>query len=346
MLSLRVPTSQPSSPECAADLSQKYWPVFYRSHNPFGPQPADLRRAEAEISPSAGALVALAKRLGLNVRQDGFGEDIGAVIVDRKLMSATASNGVVAGAGDARWIQCHPRRAEAEHSDRGSVPQTIGPSSMGGSETGKGCGNGNPLAHAVMRAIGMVARQRVVLDGKEKETDQARTNDEYYLDIGRLDRSASSRSLIHSLSDVHLNLPFVDVPLTPLESSLISSSPLQPGGYLCTGLDIYLSHEPCIMCSMAIMHSRFSRIILARRAVGPGTGGMCTENIAGDPKGNGNDAITGKPNHTTAFTCGYGLFWKSELNWKLLGWEWVDEAEAATNDNTVGEEILPKHLHA
>ena len=138
-------------------------------------------------------------------------------------------------------------------------------------------GSGNVLAHAVMRVIALVAKKRQRL--------------------AQEDGAASKDSNI-----------FQDYPITATEQTFFDASTLQAGGYLCTGLDIYLTHEPCVMCSMAILHSRFEKVVFNRRM--PATGGLTAESSDEDSSERG---------------LGYGLFWLPKLNWKLLAWEWIEE---------------------
>ncbi len=42
--------------------------------------------------------------------------------------------------------------------------------------------------------------------------------------------------------------------------------------YLLTGMDVYLKREPCLMCAMALVHSRVSRIFYSEAA--PRKGGL------------------------------------------------------------------------
>ncbi|OLL24834.1 tRNA-specific adenosine deaminase subunit tad3 [Neolecta irregularis DAH-3] len=43
------------------------------------------------------------------------------------------------------------------------------------------------------------------------------------------------------------------------------NQPFKPGNnYLCSGLDVFTTFEPCVMCSMALVHSRISRLFYLR----------------------------------------------------------------------------------
>ncbi|EPX74916.1 tRNA specific adenosine deaminase subunit Tad3 [Schizosaccharomyces octosporus yFS286] len=65
--------------------------------------------------------------------------------------------------------------------------------------------------------------------------------------------------------------------------------------YLCRGLTVLMTHEPCVMCSMALLHSRILRLIYCQQQ--PLTGGIESS---------------------------YGIHWRAELNHRYLaysGWE-------------------------
>ena len=204
--------------------------------------------------------MSLARRAGKEVSLAAKGEPIGAVIVDR---SGGEGAFVVATAGDARW-HCIEKAEEQ--------------------------GSGNVTAHAVMRAIGMVARKRrtPLHKGLAGEPDLEQ-------------------------SDLEL-----DRPLTPLEMDVYTTSTVARDGYLCLDLELYVTHEPCVMCSMAILHSRFSKVIFGQRMLR--TGGLTAE-----PQ---NDCDSDIKNHEQGL--GYGLFWRQELNWRYLAWQWVADDEQPT----------------
>lgn len=47
------------------------------------------------------------------------------------------------------------------------------------------------------------------------------------------------------------------------------------GPYLCTGYYFYVTHEPCIMCSMALIHSRVKRVFYGAKSSEGGLGELC-----------------------------------------------------------------------
>jgi tRNA-specific adenosine deaminase 3 len=257
---LTVPLFTPTSDEEAQRWSHQYWPTVYRRNNPFGPHPNIISHAENEMHDRAGDWMDLARNAGDAVSNACLGEPVGAVVVDRGCDRAPL---LIAAAGDARWADLN-----------------------GGLQSG----SGNVMAHAVMRAIGLVARKRRDL-----------------IEEGDLEGSGLNPSDI-----------FADKPLTPVEVDAYSMETLPPGGYLCLGLEIYVTHEPCVMCSMAILHSRFGRVVFGERL--PRTGGISAEVARGELDGTQHEP----------FSRAYGLFWRPELNWKLPAWQWVGDHDCSS----------------
>ena len=283
-----VPRQPPTKPEQAIEWSDKYWPTFYRKTNPFGAHPGTIQKAESDLKhPLIGNLsvegaIALAEEAAEETDRQGYGTSTGCVIVER----VNDKTQIIAVAGDARH---KPMRADEKIDD----------------ETQGTCCNGNPMCHAVMRAIGMVGRKRLRV-ASHTMAKAAATRGEKALAKAGLARDERACDAF-----------FLDLPVNSFEDQYFKRDNLKPDGYLCLKLEVYLTHEPCVMCSMALVHSRVGRVIFKNRM--PKTGGLTAEVVSND---------------TGPVGLGYGLCWRKELNWQFMCWEWAQVDDA-------GKPILP-----
>ncbi|KAJ5216921.1 hypothetical protein N7468_009929 [Penicillium chermesinum] len=126
----------------------------------------------------------------------------------------------------------------------------------------------------------------------------------------------------------------VDHPTATTKASRIRSR--SEGGYLCTDLDVYVSHEPCVCCSMGMLLSRFRAVVFPRSGRME-TGGITSEpaiapmrvedesdwggSFSGEPWGDSADEDVDKAPERVY----YGLHWRKELNWRALGFEFVED---------------------
>ncbi|TQS35729.1 hypothetical protein Golomagni_03843 [Golovinomyces magnicellulatus] len=313
IISTSVPLLAPTSSIQAKKWTETHWPTIYKKNNPFGPHPSIVSRAQEEIAPEVNKWMDLAWRLARESSESYRGEAVGVVVVERK----HGSGKVISAAGDARWLDWAGYRV----------------------------GKGNPAAHAVMRAIAKIAvivRHRDLEKREGSKTSYDSSGHHQYMST--LEQSRNIKPLEPSLSldkeesftkynrntqvteraseqDTDLlksvstdnSCIFYENHVSITESQFDDPSANEIG-YLCQDLEIYCTHEPCVMCSMAMVHSRFRRVVFETRM--PYTGGLTADGMLG-----------------------YGLFWRKELNWTMLAWQrqnptlttTLPNAEAAIN---------------
>jgi tRNA-specific adenosine deaminase 3 len=255
-----VPLFAPTSATQASEWSANYWPTIYKNTNPYGPHPSLVRRAELELLANGDAdrYMALAMCVAKKTTCTNFDIETGAVIVERA--ESTKKTRIVAVAQDGRDNSIGASASPADNCR--SLQQCTD----------------NVMGHATLRAIAMVAQKRRAL---VQLPHSASIRDE-----NNISREQEAERLDSS-------------PLNDTEKQYLTAiDNLLPNGYLCLDLEIYLTHEPCVMCSMAILHSRFSRVVFTQRMMK--TGALSAEESS----------------------LGHGLGWRDQLNWKFLAWQW------------------------
>ncbi|KLJ13197.1 hypothetical protein EMPG_11850 [Blastomyces silverae] len=285
--STRIPLSPPTTEEESVTWSRTLWPTIFNpaahpiTHSPRGPLLLD---AQESVSRRAGNYLALARKVALEAKRSGHGRAVGAVVVDPALADAADPSdkfaGIVAVAGDARYCS----RGDAGEGGAGAAPSTsYDPDN-----------EGQPDHHALMRAISLVAYKRLTSSTSPTVTPSISISPPTPASVASTPAPvpAVSSSTEPSTSappppkkpkpsppplepeSIQPTQPPPPPypPLTPLESHFLSLPNIQTrtqGGYLCTSLDVYITHEPCVCCAMGMLLSRF-RAVVYLQATGPG----------------------------------------------------------------------------
>ncbi|KAK9479656.1 cytidine deaminase-like protein [Lipomyces japonicus] len=112
------------------------------------------------------------------------------------------------------------------------------------------------------------------------------------------ERTESGNPLFHSTMTCVAKVAEKEFQRRALQKqSLGPNQELPQQSYLCHNLQLVTTHEPCSMCSMAMVHSRISRLVYVKSM--PQTGGI--------ESGSGS---------------GYGIHWNKQLNWRFEAWKW------------------------
>lgn len=291
-----IPVGPPTTAEQAALWSKDYWPcTFNPASQPIQKAPPlrILRMIQDDLD-SLGQLKSyfdLAKVTAAECGNGGFGRHIAAVVVD------PAKQEVIAVAGDARWFEPFSNSVTRNGHDDGLA-------------------EGRPEHHALMRAIAMVADKEESRKGG-RESPSTTAVERQATDLG--ERAMTATEQLYAATNTERRAFCEQFPgMPPAQSSE------RPDAYLCNGLHVYLTHEPCVACSMAMIHSRFRACVFIEKM--PRTGGLCAEKE--------NDGL------------GYGLFWRRELNWRVLTFQYLPSDEGTIKRGKTASSGAEEHVEA
>lgn len=342
--SVQIPLCPPFNTTQAEKWTNTLWPVVFNPAAPrsfVAPPPQTLARAQESIEPHAGYYLSLAQKVAREAEQSGLGRGVGAVIVDPAIVpgligddDATWDEAVLAVAGDARYY-----RPEGGAPSQAQLHPGVTPNPA--SKTYNADLEGGPELHALMRGVELIARWRREndSDGQAGTPESAKLSalESHFLYRHNSSPAPSSPTLkrkheepisesdiVPSQSELHAPLPAspsvdhsVPAPATPRIRTRAQ------GGYLCTDLDVYLSHEPCLCCSMGLLLSRFRAVVFPRNGR-LGSGGLASEPVVG-PVGEEEEAEAEAGSELDRPY--YGLHWRKELNWRALGFEFVEDVD-------------------
>jgi tRNA-specific adenosine deaminase 3 len=302
-LTTTIPIHPPLSAAQADHWSKTLWPTGYNAafaRATIAPPPPLLSATQTDISSKAAGFLRLACEVAREAKQLKRGRGVGVVVVDPAIASSSSSDsteqeeedGIVAVAGDARFCALGIDRPI----ENSSSSSSYNPNCEGG-----------PECHAVMRVVEMIAIQRRS-DGISSSTS---VSEQHTPELSPLE----TRYLYQPASTT------TEQPTSPTEPTSSATTRILPrsaGGYLCTDLDIYSTHEPCLSCSMGILLSRFRAVTFLRR------GRLVTGGLASEPAAAAQPSSETNANRENNY---YGLFWRKELNWRAMCFEFVQDED-------------------
>ncbi|KAI0565968.1 Cytidine and deoxycytidylate deaminase [Gracilaria domingensis] len=117
---------------------------------------------------------------------------------------------------------------------------------------------------AVAATLVHPATGKVVAFAEDQSHRKAEASDDYVPSNRRLAHAVMNCLALFASPHVHVKrAPGEDDNFRRIPRASSRADCLPFDQYLCTGLDCYVTREPCVMCAMALLHSRIRRVVFA-----------------------------------------------------------------------------------